>query len=297
MKYYTNSAYGNSLSSQNVILVQENSILMTFQRLDINEKISLYKLYPKPTNERNSGSQSNHYVSSEEKRWSGSSIVIGVRHLVTNYHVVEDAKSLYVCGIDGNPNSEYVAEVIASDKFNDLAIVKITDNKFKGFSGIKYGSRTNTIDVGTSIFVLGYPLTSTMGDEIKLTTGVVSSKSGFQGDISQYQISAAVQPGNSGGPLFDNQGNLVGIVSAKHTGAENVGYAIKLSYLQILLESIDEKIILPTTNTIATKNLSEQVKAISPYVLLIKASNLTSNNNSNFSREHIGGTGNNEINQ
>lgn len=66
-----------------------------------------------------------------------------------------------------------------------------------------------------------------MGDEIKLTTGVISSKTGFQGDVSLYQISAPIQPGNSGGPLFDNKGNLIGIVNAKHKGAENVGYAIK----------------------------------------------------------------------
>lgn len=294
MKYYTNSSTGGSLSSQNVILVQENPILMTFQRLDTGDKISMYKLYPKTTTERESGNQSGAYASSSQgKKWSGSSIVIGQRHLATNYHVVEDAKSLYVCGADGLPNSEYVAEVIASDKFNDLAIIKITDNRFRGFSNIRYGSKTNTIDVGTSIFVLGYPLTSTMGDEIKLTTGVISSKSGFQGDISQYQISAAVQPGNSGGPLFDNKGNLVGIVSAKHTGAENVGYAIKLSYLQILLESIDEKVTLPTSNTIGSYSLAEQVKAISPYVLLIKASDSigSSTNNANQSGYQSGGVG------
>ena len=67
---------------------------------------------------------------------------------------------------------------------------------------------TTTSEVGEEVFVLGYPLTATMGDEIKLTTGVISSKSGFQGDISQYQISAPVQPGNSGGPLFDSKGNI-----------------------------------------------------------------------------------------
>lgn len=276
MKYYTNNAYGNSLSSQNVILVQESPILMTFQRMDTNDKISMYKLYPKASDNsagRNS-SNSGFSASTEEKRWSGSSIVIGRKYLATNYHVVEDAKSLFVCGVSGSPNTEYTAEVIASDKYNDLAIVKITDYRFSGFNNIKYGTKTSTIDVGSSIFVLGYPLTSTMGEEIKLTTGVISSKSGFQGDVSQYQISAAVQPGNSGGPLFDDKGYLVGIVSAKHTGAENVGYAIKLSYLKNLIESIDERIDLPISSNLTANTLSEQVKAISPYVLMIKASNV-----------------------
>nr|WP_277266111.1 trypsin-like peptidase domain-containing protein [Prevotella corporis] len=77
------------------------------------------------------------------------------------------------------------------------------------------------------IFVLGYPLVQTMGEDVKLTTDVISSKTGFQGDVSQYQISAAIQPRNSGGPLFDSRGNLIGIVPAKHKGTENVGYAIK----------------------------------------------------------------------
>lgn len=281
MKYYTRNKDRSGLQSQNVLLFQESSILMSFQRIDQEGKIFLYKLYPKSDIVNNGTNNENTSNAKEAKTWSGSSIVIGHKYLATNYHVVEEAKSIMVCGINGNPNSKYTAEVIASDKYNDLAIVKITDSRFNGFSGIRYGCRTSTIDVGSSIFVLGYPLTSTMGEEIKLTTGVISSKTGFQGDVSQYQISAAVQPGNSGGPLFDSKGYLVGIVSAKHLGAENVGYAIKLSYLKNLIESIDERILLPTTSALTTNSLSEQVKAISPYVLRIEASNSTTSFNSN----------------
>lgn len=98
--------------------------------------------------------------------------------------------------------------------------------------------------------------------------------------MSQYQISAAVQPGNSGGPLFDNQGNLIGIVSAKHRGAENVGYAIKLSYLRNLLDSSNEPITMNLTNTISSLSLPEKVKAISPCVLLVKANVSTTSNGS-----------------
>lgn len=63
------------------------------------------------------------------------------------------------------------------------------------------------------------------GVDVKLTNGIVSARTGFHGDVSQYQISAPVQPGNSGGPLFDSKGNIIGVVSAKHAGAENAGYA------------------------------------------------------------------------
>ena len=101
-----------------------------------------------------------------------------------------------------------------------------------------------------------------MGDEIKLTTGIISSKTGFQGDVSLYQISAPIQPGNSGGPLFDYQGNLVGIVNAKHKGAENVGYAIKTSYLKNLIESSITTSILPNNNQTAGLPLTSKVKSL-----------------------------------
>ncbi len=78
-------------------------------------------------------------------------------------------------------------------------------------------------DVGETVYVSGYPLRATMGDEIKLTNGI---KSGFQGDITNYQISVPVQPGNSDGPLPDSNGNVTGVISAKHIGAENVSYAV-----------------------------------------------------------------------
>ena len=66
-----------------------------------------------------------------------------------------------------------------------------------------------------------------MGDEVKLTNGIISSKTGFQGDVTTYQISVPLQAGNSGGPLFDSKGNVIGIVNAKHLGTENVSYVVK----------------------------------------------------------------------
>lgn len=112
-----------------------------------------------------------------------------------------------------------------------------------------------------------------MGNEIKLTTGVVSSKTGFMGDVALYQISAPIQPGNSGGPLFDNQGNLIGIVNAKHKDAENVGYAIKASYLNNLVESVTSSSILPSNNTVSTMNLTNKVKNLEKFVFVIVCSN------------------------
>lgn len=224
---------------------------------------------------------------SQNQEWSGSGFALKDGYIVTNYHVIEGAKSIQIQGIKGDFSTKYNAEVVTTDKFNDLALLKVSDTKFTGFGTIPYNVKTSVSDVGEDIFVLGYPLTSTMGDEIKLTTGVISSKTGFQGDVSLYQISAPIQPGNSGGPLFDNKGNLVGIVNAKHTGAENVGYAIKTSYLRNLIESSISTNILPTNPQTANLSLPEKVKKLKNFVFMISCSN-----QSNIGSSYINQSGN-----
>jgi len=109
-----------------------------------------------------------------------------------------------------------------------------------------------------------------MGDEIKLTDGIISSKSGFKGDITSYQISAPIQPGNSGGPLFDKKGNLVGVVNAKIMGAENVSYAIKSSYLKNLFDQLPISPKLQNISSVNGKSLAEQVKAIKKFTYIIE---------------------------
>lgn len=208
----------------------------------------------------------------KQTEWSGSGFALNNGYFVTNYHVVEDANSITIKGVKGDFNTAFDAEIVATDKYNDLALLKINDSRFTGFGSIPYKLKTNTSDVGEEVFVLGYPLTSTMGDEIKLTTGVISSKTGFQGDVSLYQISAPVQPGNSGGPLFDSKGNLIGIVSSKHIGAENVGYAIKTSYLMNLVESAVSSSIIPGNNSISGLPLTEKVKSVKDFVFFIECS-------------------------
>ena len=202
--------------------------------------------------------------------WSGSGIALNKGYLVTNYHVVEGASVIKVFGVKGNFNVGYTAKVVITDKVNDLAVLKINDSRFQGFGAIPYRVKTSMADVGESCFVLGYPLTTTMGTEVKLTTGVISARSGFQGDVSLYQVSAPIQPGNSGGPCFDNSGNLIGIVNAKHKGAENVSYAIKSSYLQNLVECSDVSGLLPQSNTISGYSLQNKVKSVKNFVFYIR---------------------------
>lgn len=109
-----------------------------------------------------------------------------------------------------------------------------------------------------------------MGDEIKLTNGIISSKTGFQGDVTSYQISAPVQPGNSGGPLFDSQGYLIGVINAKHVGAENASYAVKVSYLTNLIDLLDFPPTLQKVSSVSGKPLTQQVTIIKKFVYIIE---------------------------
>jgi len=262
----------------------------TFERNEITvylpnstqKECRFMKMYPKTISGKRTGGE----VVLENSVWTGTGFSLTNNYIATNYHVIEDARSIQILGINGNFKNTYNASVVATDKYNDLAILKVSGCTISS-SGIPYSVKTTTSEVGEEIFVLGYPLTSTMGDEIKLTTGVISSKTGFQNDVSQYQISAPIQPGNSGGPLFDSRGNIIGVVSAKHKGAENVGYVIKASYLKNLVESTMPINVLPQNNKILTLSLTNKVKSVKNYIYCVQCSsstNWSSNNNSSYSK-------------
>lgn len=203
---------------------------------------------------------------------NGSGIFIGKEYIATNYHVIEDASDIEVEYIQTGKKYNFKATVIQSDKENDLSILKIENSEFKSFP-LKYNFTANVVDVGTSVFALGYPMAlSVMGSEIKFTDGKVSAKTGYQGDVSTYQTTTPIQPGNSGGPLFDYNGNLIGINSSglSYQIADNVSYSIKTSYLKNLIDVLPENIEVPTDNSIHELPLTEQIKIISEYVVLIK---------------------------
>ena len=271
-KYYTRKSDRSNTSSQNVFLVMKSSVIMTFKRIDGGGEISMFRLFPQVDSGVAGGGGS--VSQGNEPQWYGSGVVIADKYIATNYHVVEDAKSLVVCGIGGDFNTTYKVQVVVTDQNNDLAIVKVVDDKFQGFGMLPYGFNFSTVDVGTEIFALGFPKTDIMGYEVKVTNGIINSKTGFQGDVSRYQMSATITNGNSGGPVFDYKGNLIGIsVSgiAKADVAQNVNYAVKSIYLQTLIQSCTEKINVPNRNIIANFQLSDKIKAITPFVLMIRA--------------------------
>jgi len=111
-----------------------------------------------------------------------------------------------------------------------------------------------------------------MGDSYKVTDGIISSNIGYMNDLKYYQISVPFQPDNSGGALFDKNGNVIGLTSAKliGKGLENVGYAIKIAYLDLLLRNLPNYESLISDNTLVGKTFEEQIKIFKNDVCLIK---------------------------
>ena len=232
----------------------------------LQEKLNLYKVFPKLNSSRNT----------RGNKWSGNGsglIISKSGYIITNHHVIEEAEEIEVEFILNQEVQKFNAEIVNVDKVNDLAIIKIFDMNFDGVDDLPYNFKTRTSDVGTKVYAYGYPMALTiMGKEIKITDGIISSKSGYDGDITTYQITAPIQGGNSGGPLFDENANLLGINSSglNKEIADNVGYTIKSSYILNLIDVLPKNIELPTNDKLKSLPLTEQIKEISKFVVLIK---------------------------
>lgn len=160
-------------------------------------------------------------------------------YVVTARHFTRGRKSFKVVTRDGKQDAELVRE----DPSNDLAVLKV-----QGSLPALPIRRNGETKVGEKVATVGFPNPEVQGYEPKFNDGIVSSRSGIQDDRNTFQISVALQPGNSGGPLVDMQGNVVGVVVAKldamktftATGnlPENVNYAVKSELLMRFLESI-----------------------------------------------------------
>ena len=198
-------------------------------------------------------------------------------YIATNHHVISNEKySLKNLAVEFNYKDEiriFSARVIRSDNGNDLAIIKIEDDDFKPLRSIPYSLRNNDAELGEEVFALGYPMALTlMGTDIKFTDGRISSKTGFKGNIATYQSTTPIQPGNSGGPLFDFNGNLLGINSSGLSKeiVDNVSYTIKTSYLVNLVNVLPKKISFKKNNSLGKLTMPEKIKALSKVVVLIK---------------------------
>ncbi len=228
------------------------------------------KLYPSVSN--SSFSQ----PKSSTAKASGSGFVISPNGIIaTNAHVIKESEKLEASFSNELGNFTYKVKLLLKDESNDIALLKIDDTEFKGFNEIPY-TIDETTEIGEQVFTIGYPINSIMGDNYKVTNGIVSANTGIGDDIRFMQISVPLQPGNSGGPLFDKSGNIVGLATAKlnpeavGVSIENVNYAIKASYLLNVLKMLPDKSILPTKSVLADKELKDQIKSLKNFVCLIR---------------------------
>jgi serine protease Do len=185
-------------------------------------------------------------------------------YIVTNAHVINNAKNLIV---ENTKGEQFSAKPVYISNNSDLAILKISDTSFKKFTLLPYSIRRSSAELGEQIFTLGYPR-----DEVVYGEGYLSAKSGYSGDTSAYQISISVNPGNSGGPVINKNGEVIGIISSKETNADGVVFALKSKNIFNALEKIkeEEEIKLPVKGTIKGLDRVQQIKKIEDCVFMVK---------------------------
>jgi S1-C subfamily serine protease len=187
-------------------------------------------------------------------------------YLVTSLHIVNGADSVFV--LDNEQNA-YGARVVVTDRKLDIAILKIEKDSNAKFRELPYSFKNVNSDLGEKVFTLGFP-----NSEIVYSEGALSSGNAG-GDTLMYQVSVPVNYGNSGGPLFDENGNVIGIIKSKNLAAEATGFAVKSSYLLHLIKNnenaeLKKELNISTRNTIRSAKRSEQIKKITPCVYNIK---------------------------
>jgi S1-C subfamily serine protease len=175
--------------------------------------------------------------------FAGSGILIGASgEILTNAHVVEACRSIKLTFANGSAES---GTLVAHDEQNDLALLRT--RRSANAAAVAVFREGPPLRPGESIVVLGYPLTGVLATGANLSVGNVSALAGLGDDSRFIQISAPVQPGNSGGPLVDTSGHLVGIVTAKldalHVARaigdipQNVNFALKAQVARTFLDS------------------------------------------------------------
>jgi serine protease Do len=191
-------------------------------------------------------------------------------YIITDYHVVNNADSVSVQNAEGK---SFSAKVIYTEPTTDIAVLEITDPSFKTLGAIPYTFKKPESDIGENVFTIGYPR-----ETMVLGAGYLTAGSGFSGDSTAYQVSIPVDFGNSGGPLVDNRGNIIGIVNAKQTHIEGAAFAVKSGYLlkaiqDIPADSLKKPLNLNTRNVLGGLNRVQQIKKMQNYVFMVRVYN------------------------
>lgn len=189
-------------------------------------------------------------------------------YLVTSAHVLK-GNGANVVDYNGK---EYKATIVKIDLAKDLAILKIVDDEFVAPKNLPYGIKSKNANLAQEVYTLGYPR-----NEMVYNSGNISAKTGFNNDTSTYQLQLNANPGNSGGPILNSDGEIVGVLLSKQDHAEGISFAVKSKYLLKFIETSKKedtaltKIKVPTYAQVSNNNRETQVSKIQSCVFLVKA--------------------------
>lgn len=194
-------------------------------------------------------------------------LVDGKGIIVTNAHVVAGSSSVVV---QNNKGQEFRTKIIYTNTENDLAFLKVEDDDFRSM-GLPYGIRKGGAELGEPLFTLGFPR-----EEIVYNEGYMSAKTGYKGDTLSFQIGVSANPGNSGGPVFNKNGEVIGIITTRQTQAEGVVFAITAKNIfrsldEIKKDSTYQNIRLTVNSSVRNLDRVQQIKKIEDAVFMVKS--------------------------
>lgn len=202
-----------------------------------------------------------------ENKYSGTGFALSNDgYIVTNYHVTEGADSVYIQTRNGD---YFKASTVSFDAQSDIAILKVESGKFrfsKQQNSLPYTFASAKKSLGERIYTLGYPQ-----DEIVYSEGYISSKNGFLGDSMQYRLDLPAEPGQSGAPVVDAGGSIIGIVSGKDAQSTNITYAVSSHTLLRMLRNIPQgkSITLPKNSKMSGLSREKQIEKLQEFTCVV----------------------------